>query len=744
MTTTNSGSTARTAPAGPQVTLENNSGPGGINIGSDTENIQQEASAADNLANPPVTTSGLRGLFPSPVLSEHGSPRFFKNSASPTPMIDINVDNLIDTPPELEEYAGPVLTTLVDSAIRFAKGTLRLPTFRTYPTILRGDPTVLQRRNLALELGANGFAKYFLLDTRPALRKMFSTFRNELTTLETVITSVEVAERVDKGGAVYRLQKAPYWTLWKQLADLRKRAKESYEIFNTEMPSMPTWGRSEDPLGFYAANEFEILAICYRAEVENYLVNLDQYFDFATEEIRSPDEEIQDYYNEFRRSISVKPERTTSISDNIQHSSIDESFAQLRPAPATPPPSQNRESSSRQRSRRSRLREVTSSDHPENEDVAFTPHETLETREAFGKSSTLPLKFHEAFKPIRFDQGQKSHHQSNRVHNHVSEDAHSGEHDRELSRHRHQSHLGFLVPNHSSKPLEHSHLKPMKTAASGNGPADEPSDSEDDSGKKRRKDHKQRKPDRRKPGAPPSSNPDDDPSDSDNEGEDHNSGLSRGGRGSSRNPGYTRRGRATDDDRDSGRYFDLRLKDTDIPKWDGNPDTLLRWIQRCNLIAEDGPKVWKQLGKIVPRVLTGTAQDWYFSLPLDYQHKICENWETMKQALADFFLSSKWLDKTRTRALRASYREAGHGKEKPSEYFIRKRELLNSVYSFDDSAVMSEVMNGAPGAWCMVLDTQKYRNVVEFHAAIVFHEDTLQDLPTNKSEDDWIPEPGLG
>ncbi|KAJ7336115.1 hypothetical protein DFH08DRAFT_965018 [Mycena albidolilacea] len=192
---------------------------------------------------------------------------------------------------------------------------------------------------------------------------------------------------------------------------------------------------------------------------------------------------------------------------------------------------------------------------------------------------------------------------------------------------------------------------------------------------------------------------------------------------------------STDDEGKDGRYFDLRLKDSDVPKWDGNPDTLLRWVQRCNLIGEDGPKAWRQLGKIVPRVLTGTAQDWYFSLPLDYQRAIRKDWNTMRQAIADFFLTSKWLDKTRTKALRASYRQNGHGREKPSEYFIRKRELLTSVYAFEDSAVISEVMNGAPRSWNTVLDTQRFRTVIDFHSAIVFHEDTLMDLPLNKPDD---------
>ncbi|KAF7341208.1 TY3B-TY3B protein [Mycena venus] len=633
----------------------------------------------------------------------------------------------------LEEYAGPVLTNSLDPAKRVAKGTLNLPTFQAYPIILKGDPEVLERRSLALEFGANGFAKWFLLNAKVTSRKLFvSTFRNELTTLETVITSVEVGHLVDKGGPVYRLQKAPYWTLWKQLDDLRNRAKVAYEVFNADMPSMPTWGRSEDPLAFYAANDYEILGICYRVEVENYLANLDQHFDFATNEIRSPDEEIQEYYNEHRRSISVKPKRASSIPDaRNSNSSVNESFAQLHPV-STPRPA-------RGSSHRVRVEEI--SDKSEDEDVVL-PHQTAAPREAFGKSSTPPSKFHEAFGRIRFNQDMQSHHQSKRIRNRLPEGIHSDGRNRELP--PHLSNLGFQIPNHSSRPSESSHLRQSRAQPMASGdvdPESDPSDSDDNNGKKGKDGGKRPRPDPKGPGKPPrgpgraGGNPDDDPSSSDDEGGDRRHGIPRGSRRPAKKSKGTRGNDSSDDDKDNGRYFDMRLKDSDVPKWDGNPDTLLRWIQRCNLIAEDGPKAWKQLGKIVPRVLTGTAQDWYFSLPLDYQRKIRENWESMRQALADFFLSSKWLDKTRTKALRANYRQTGHGKEKPSEYFIRKRELLNSVYSFEDSAIMSEVMNGAPRSWCTVLDTQKYRNIVEFHAAIVFHEDTLLDLPMNKSED---------
>jgi hypothetical protein len=61
-----------------------------------------------------------------------------------------------------------------------------------------------------------------------------------------------------------------------------------------------------------------------------------------------------------------------------------------------------------------------------------------------------------------------------------------------------------------------------------------------------------------------------------------------------------------------------------------------------------------------------------------------------------YFMNRNWLDRQRSRANQASYREAGHGREKPTQYFIRKTELLNTVYTLSDSEIILHVMDGAP------------------------------------------------
>ncbi|KAJ7916421.1 hypothetical protein B0H13DRAFT_1871196 [Mycena leptocephala] len=48
----------------------------------------------------------------------------------------------------------------------------------------------------------------------------------------------------------------------------------------------------------------------------------------------------------------------------------------------------------------------------------------------------------------------------------------------------------------------------------------------------------------------------------------------------------------------------------DSSKWDGDPNNLWRCSQHCNIPEEDGRKAWKQRGRIVQQVDTGTHSSW--------------------------------------------------------------------------------------------------------------------------------------
>lgn len=172
--------------------------------------------------------------------------------------------------------------------------------------------------------------------------------------------------------------------------------------------------------------------------------------------------------------------------------------------------------------------------------------------------------------------------------------------------------------------------------------------------------------------------------------------------------------------------FDLKLKPEIVPKWDGDPDTLARWIIKINNLAERSTKLYDQLGDIVPTRLEKEADSWFWSLPLDYRRSITQNWGSLRTAIGSYYMNRPWLDKQKSRANKSHYREPGHSQESPTAYFIRKSELLNLVYSYSDSEIMMEVMEGAPKFWATILDPHRCKNLIEFAEAIKYHEDALQ------------------
>jgi len=76
-------------------------------------------------------------------------------------------------------------------------------------------------------------------------------------------------------------------------------------------------------------------------------------------------------------------------------------------------------------------------------------------------------------------------------------------------------------------------------------------------------------------------------------------------------------------------HFDLKLKFDNVPKWDGNTDTIARWFLKVNVLAKLSSTIFEQLGTVVPKRLEGSAETWYWSLPIAYRSRIEENWDTL-------------------------------------------------------------------------------------------------------------------
>jgi hypothetical protein len=139
-------------------------------------------------------------------------------------------------------------------------------------------------------------------------------------------------------------------------------------------------------------------------------------------------------------------------------------------------------------------------------------------------------------------------------------------------------------------------------------------------------------------------------------------------------------------------HFDTKLKPDIIPVWNGDETALGRWISQVNELALRSSSVFKGLGDIVPTRFRDKAQSWWYSLEDAHRLLVSQDWDTLKEEIRTYWMNQAWIERTQRKALRARYREPGFAQESPTDYYIRKVELLSLVYNFTPSQVMSEVL----------------------------------------------------
>jgi hypothetical protein len=107
-------------------------------------------------------------------------------------------------------------------------------------------------------------------------------------------------------------------------------------------------------------------------------------------------------------------------------------------------------------------------------------------------------------------------------------------------------------------------------------------------------------------------------------------------------------------------HFNLKLKPEMVPQWDGNADTLARWLNKINCLADGSTHMHRELGKIVPQRFTSSAETWYYFIP-DYEHVKAEiNWSSLRKIISGYWMNHHWLEKQKIRANKARFREADH------------------------------------------------------------------------------------
>ncbi|KAJ7150131.1 hypothetical protein C8R43DRAFT_1128178 [Mycena crocata] len=229
-----------------------------------------------------------------------------------TPPAEFNASTEFEDVP-LEPYDGPLEDDDINASMEVSATTIMVPTLK--PLFKIGtNAAILARRSEALIKGATAIGKGVLLSAQKASRRLFSTvFPGELDLLEDLLTNVERLELRD-GSPVFRVVRAKFQKLQHILLQLRGLAEDSFRAAGRTPQSLPSWGDDEDILEVYDPNAFEILGVCYRVEVENFLFVLDKYYNFADRKPQERDTEAASAASEWIRSTGRMnaPDRSDS------------------------------------------------------------------------------------------------------------------------------------------------------------------------------------------------------------------------------------------------------------------------------------------------------------------------------------------------------------------------------------------------------------------------------------------------
>ncbi|KAJ7759771.1 hypothetical protein DFH07DRAFT_772103 [Mycena maculata] len=213
------------------------------------------------------------------------------------PTFIINADQSLSFP-ALVGLSNPILPENVSSfawhqeSIIFQVPTV-MPEHRT-----SNNFDVRKRRATAILIGARTLQKTFLLEAKHAPRRLHEkVFKREFEQLNELLTHIDKSRTTTNITIdVYRIRSENYYALINMLTYRLGQAISSFKDAGKDSPELPSWADEEDSgiEDWSNINDFEIIAVCFRLEVENFLTVLDKRYNFNSGHPRPTVQMVQD------------------------------------------------------------------------------------------------------------------------------------------------------------------------------------------------------------------------------------------------------------------------------------------------------------------------------------------------------------------------------------------------------------------------------------------------------------------
>lgn len=179
------------------------------------------------------------------------------------------------------------------------------------------------------------------------------------------------------------------------------------------------------------------------------------------------------------------------------------------------------------------------------------------------------------------------------------------------------------------------------------------------------------------------------------------------------------------------------IKQEQLPRWDGNPNTAVKYFLRIQQLAALEGDLPEALGYWLWMNLEDGSdiKDWFATLTFEEQADMRSHYINYLRGIKDGYLGEAWQFKINRVYEGQYFRQIGHEKELPKTFIIRRIMYTRMLTSAKPGGKleMSLIMRKAPLSWKTILVMGSIKTTKDLYMKIVDYEDDLLDAWRRKS-----------
>ena len=171
------------------------------------------------------------------------------------------------------------------------------------------------------------------------------------------------------------------------------------------------------------------------------------------------------------------------------------------------------------------------------------------------------------------------------------------------------------------------------------------------------------------------------------------------------------------------------LKQEQLPRWDGNPNTAVKYFLRIQQLAALEGDLPQALGYWLWMNLEDGSdiKDWFTTLTYDEQAHMRSHYINYLRGIKDGYLGEAWQSNINRVYETQYFRQIGHEKEMPKTFIIRRIMYTRMLTSAKPGSILeiNLIMRRAPLSWKTILVMPSIKSTKALYTKVVDYEDML-------------------